>query len=201
MPRDPGPREAGVVLPLRSFSHGKARLEARLGRARREALVRDMADHVVRAARPMPVVVVTSAPEVIDWAAAHGLQCIDDPGTLDGAASAGRDHLRSQGYGRVVIAHGDLPFARSLAEVSGDGADLTVVIVPSHRDDGTPVIAVPTDVPFEFSYGPGSFTRHCEHTHALGLRLRVVRDPDLEFDVDEPDDLTRLDLGTAARST
>src|SRR3954466_11489835 len=156
MPRDPGPREAAVVVPLRSFSHGKARLGARLGRARREALVRDMADHVVRAALPMPVVVVTSAPEVVEWAGARGLHCIDDPGSLDAAASAGRDHFRALGYGRVVVAHGDLPLARSLAEVAGDGAEPTIAIVPSHRDDGSPVLAVPAAVPFEFSYGVGS---------------------------------------------
>ena len=33
-----------------------------------------------------------------------------------------------------------------------------------------------------------------EHARALGLALRVVHDPDLEFDVDEPDDLARLHL-------
>jgi 2-phospho-L-lactate guanylyltransferase len=194
MPRDPGPRAAAVVLPLRSFSHGKGRLEARLGRARREALVRDMAERVVRAARPLPVVVVSSAPEVVAWAAAHDLSCIDDPGSLDGAATAGRDHLRAEGYARIVVAHGDLPFARRLDEVSGDGADPVVVVVASHRDDGTPVIAVPAAAPFEFSYGTGSFTRHCEHARALGLQVRVVHDPDLAFDVDEPDDLARLQL-------
>jgi 2-phospho-L-lactate/phosphoenolpyruvate guanylyltransferase len=194
MPCDPEPREVGVVLPLRSFSHGKARLEARLGRARRETLVREMADKVVLAARPMPVVVVTSASEVVAWAAAHDVQCIDDPGSLDAAASAGRDHLRAQGCTRVVVAHGDLPFARSLAGVAGDGDGPVVAIVPSHRDDGTPVIAVPAAAPFEFSYGRGSFTRHTVHARALGLEVRVVRDPDLEFDVDEPDDLARLDL-------
>jgi 2-phospho-L-lactate guanylyltransferase len=183
---------------LRSFSHGKARLEARLGRARREALVRDMADHVVRAAQPMSVVVVTSAPEVVAWAAAHDLQCIDDPGSLDAAAAAGRDYLRARGYARVVVAHGDLPFARSLAAVSADGPDPVVVIVASHRDDGTPVVALPAEGPFTFSYGRGSFTRHCDHAKALGLEVRVVHDPDLEFDVDEPDDLARLELGSPA---
>jgi 2-phospho-L-lactate guanylyltransferase len=198
MPRDLGPHDAGVVLPLRSFSHGKARLAAHLGAARREELVRTMAERVVDAASPLPVVVVSSAPEVIAWAAARGLEHIDDPGSLDTAAAAGRDHVAAHGYTRVVIAHGDLPFARTLEHVAGDGAQRVAVIVPCHRDDGTPVLSVPVDVPFEFAYGHGSFARHCTHARALGLEVRITRDPALAFDVDEPADLRHVALGSDA---
>jgi 2-phospho-L-lactate guanylyltransferase len=193
MPRDLGPLDAGVVLPLRSFTHGKERLAAQLGAARREQFVREMADRVANAAHPFTVVVVSSAPEVVAWAATRGLACIADPGSLDAAASAGRDHLRAQGHTRVVVAHGDLPFAQTLSHVAGDGANPVAVIVPSHRDDGTPVLAIPADVAFEFAYGRGSFTRHCDHARTLGLEVRIVRDPDLSFDVDVPDDLLHLE--------
>jgi 2-phospho-L-lactate/phosphoenolpyruvate guanylyltransferase len=198
MPREQGPHTAGVVLPLRSVSHGKARLAAQLGATRREQLVRDMADRVVTAAASLDVVVVSSAPEVIAWANARGLRCIDDPGSLDGAATAGRDHLRDRGFARIVVAHADLPFAETFDHVAGDGAVRVAVIVPCHRDDGTPVLAIPADVPFEFAYGPGSFARHCAHAAALGLEVRVVRDPALSFDVDVPDDLARMELGVAS---
>jgi 2-phospho-L-lactate guanylyltransferase len=193
MPREHPPNAAGVVLPLRSFLRGKERLAAQLGSARREQFVRDMADRVAQAASPLPIVVVSSAPEVVAWATTRGFECIADPGSLDGAASAGRDHLRAQGFVRAVIAHGDLPLARTLEPVAGDGAARIAVLVPSHRDDGTPVLAVPTDVPFAFSYGQGSFIRHCEHAQALGLTVRIVHDPSLSFDVDVPEDLARLD--------
>jgi 2-phospho-L-lactate/phosphoenolpyruvate guanylyltransferase len=200
MPRDQGPHTAGVVLPLRSFSHGKARLAAQLGATRREQLVRDMADRVAGAAAPFDVVVVSSAPEVIAWANARGLRCIDDPGSLDGAAAVGRDDLRDRGFARVVVAHADLPFAQTFEHVAADGAAPIAVIVPCHRDDGTPVLAIPAGVPFEFAYGPGSFARHCAHAAALGLEVRVVRDPALSFDVDVPDDLARVELGIASPS-
>jgi 2-phospho-L-lactate/phosphoenolpyruvate guanylyltransferase len=188
------PADTGVVLPLRSFTHGKARIAEQLGAARREQFVRTMADRVANAAGSLPVVVVSSAPEVVVWAQARGHLVLPDPGSLDGAATAGRDHFRDQGYVRVVIAHGDLPFARTLGHVAGDGAAQVAVVVPCHRDDGTPVLAIPTDVPFAFAYGHGSFARHCEHARALGLDVRVVRDRDLSFDVDVPDDLARVEI-------
>src|SRR3954451_3326851 len=160
MPRDLGTHSAGVVLPLRSFSHGKARLAAHLGEARREAFVREMADRVARAAAPLPVVVVSSAQEVVEWASARALECIPDPGSLDAAASVGRDHLRAHGFTRVVVAHGDLPLAHSFDAVAADGPAPLALVVPCHREDGTPVLSLPVDAPFVFAYGPGSFARH-----------------------------------------
>jgi 2-phospho-L-lactate guanylyltransferase len=93
---------------------------------------------------------------------------------------------------RVVVAHADLPFARSLDPVDGDGVDPVAALVPCHRDDGTPVLAVPVAAPFGFAYGPGSFRRHVDEARRAGLTVRIVRDPDLAFDVDVPADLERL---------
>jgi 2-phospho-L-lactate guanylyltransferase len=71
-----------------------------------------------------------------------------------------------------------------------------VAIVPCHRDDGTTVLSVPVDAPFRVAYGPGSFRRHAAEARRLGLGFRVVRDPELAFDVDVPDDLDRLGVLT-----
>jgi len=69
-----------------------------------------------------------------------------------------------------------------------------MAVVPCHRDDGTPVLSVPTDTDteFEFAYGEDSFRRHVALARRHGLAVRVVRDPNLAFDVDVSDDLARL---------
>jgi 2-phospho-L-lactate guanylyltransferase len=87
------------------------------------------------------------------------------------------------------VVHADLPDIVSLESVAGDGAAPVAVIVPCHRGDGTPVLSIPVAAPFEFSYGPGSFDRHCAAARLAGLEVRVVRDLALGFDVDGPDDL------------
>jgi len=183
---------SGAVIPIRAFALGKARLAASLESAERATLGRQWAEQVVHAAAPMPVVVVSSDPDVRAWAADLGVDGLDDPGTLDGAAAAGRDHLRRMGCARAVIAHADLPRARDLVRLARDGAQPVVALVPCHRDDGTPVLSVPTAIDFRFHYGLGSFRRHAEEARRLGLGLRVVRDGDLAFDVDVPDDLVAL---------
>src|SRR5689334_17221208 len=120
MPRVPGPHIAGVVLPLRSFTHGKARLAKELASSQRSQFVREMAGRVADAAGSRPVVVVTSATEVIEWARARDFDVLDDPGSLNAAAAVGRAHLLAAGCTRVVIAHGDLPLARTFDHVALD---------------------------------------------------------------------------------
>ena len=66
------------------------------------------------------------------------------------------------------------------------------MIVPDHRGDGTPVLALPTATPFTFAYGPGSAARHVAEAERRGLTIRRVADPDLAFDVDLPADLEML---------
>ena len=192
---------AAVVVPIRSFEAGKSRLGTRLDPSARAELLRAMAENVVAAAGTMPVAVVSDAREVRRWAAALGLSVLDDPGTLDLAAAAGLGWAARAGFGRVVIAHADLPLATTLAPVAADGARPVVTAVPCHRDDGTPVLALPTSATgFTFAYGPGSFRRHAAAARAAGLAFRVRRDTSLGRDVDAPEDLVGLPPLAAAAS-
>ncbi len=182
----------GVAIPIRTFALGNTRLATGLDDERRAALAERLADRVHHAAGDAPVVVVTSAPEVVAWARARGATVVPDPGSLDGAATAGVAALAAIGCRRAVVAHADLPFVRDFAPVAHDAGRPVAVLVPCHHDDGTPVLSVPTDVAFGFAYGPGSFRRHAGAARTAGLAVKVVRDPDLAFDVDTLDDLADL---------
>ncbi len=191
---------AGIVVPLRSFALGKARLASALSAPDREMLARTMADRVLNAAGGLPVAIVSSAPEVVEWAQAHGCDVVDDPGSLDTAAAAGRAWAAGRGLVRYAVVHADLPLAESLDAVLTDGAAPVAVIVPDHRDDGTPVLALPTASPFTFHYGPGSAAQHAEEARRRSLTVRILHDPALAFDVDIATDLTALEAlrGTTA---
>lgn len=182
----------GVVVPIRAFRLGNTRLAEVLDEDAREALARRLAHQVVCAAEDAPVVVVTSAPDVVEWAHGLALGVVPDPGSLDGAARAGCAALRAQGCRRVVVAHADLPFAVDFAAVVRDAGLPIAVIVPCHHDDGTPVLSLPAGTGFAFAYGPGSFRRHAHHARSVGLGVRIVREAALAFDVDTAADVARL---------
>ncbi len=188
MPRGASDAAVQVLVPVKAFSRAKLRLAAVLSEAERHELARRMATHVVAIAAPLPVAVVCDDDEVASWADALGARVLWEPGQgLNRAVASGVDRLGEDGARKVIVAHADLPHAGPLAWI---GAFDGVTLVPDHRDDGTNVACLPVGSGFHFSYGPGSFRRHCDEAQRLALALRVVREPGLGHDVDVPSDLT-----------
>ena len=184
------PVATAVVIPVKSFDLAKERLAGALGSQQRAELARTMAEGVVAAGRPLPTFVVCGANDVAEWAVSVGAGVIwlAEPG-LNRAVAHACGELAARGYGRAIIAHGDLPLATSLAWVADfDG----VTIVPDRRGEGTNVMAVPLDVEFEFHYGPDSAAAHRAEANRRGLAMRVMADRSLGWDVDTPADLAEL---------
>jgi 2-phospho-L-lactate guanylyltransferase len=177
-----------VLVPVKAFADAKARLAPALTAAQRDALARWTAERVLAAAGELPVFVACDHLEVAEWATAHGATVLWRPGVgLNAAVNTGIDELRERGIEHVVVAHGDLPCAHTLAAVA---IPRTVTLVPDERNDGTNVAALPTDTTFQFAYGPGSFHRHLAHAIDERLAVAVRRDPLLAIDLDTPSDLT-----------
>lgn len=203
-----------VVVPVRSFDGALSRLAGVLDPDRRRDLMRELAGRVVAAGWPHPVHVVTSDPEVGEWAGTVGAAAIrlGEPGPgpverLAGAAAAeggepgltasvtaAVERLAAAGVQRVVVAHADLPLAESLEAAVGPG----LTIAPDRRRDGSNVVCVPAAAGFRFAYGPGSFERHLAEAERLGLPVTVVDDPALAWDLDHPEDLAALSESLAA---
>jgi len=182
---DPCP--AAVLVPVKAFASAKVRLRPALDAAERADLARSMAERVVRASAPLPVAVACDDDDVREWARSIGAEVVWVPGTdLDGAVSAGVAHLASSGVDIVVVAHGDLPGARRLDRLTTYPG---ITIVPDRVDDGSNVIVVPAALGFRFAYGPASFGRHLSEARRHPLPVRVSRLPELQWDVDVPDDL------------
>jgi 2-phospho-L-lactate/phosphoenolpyruvate guanylyltransferase len=176
-----------VLVPVKAFDQAKVRLAPALDAPARSRLAREMATNVVAAAGDLPVAVVCDDEAVAAWAGTVGATVLWQPGRgLNGAVRDGVAQLAGSGYGQVIVAHADLPYAVDFCAVAGFTG---VTLVPDRRDDGTNVVCVPATVGFGFSYGPASFARHCDEARRLGLGLRVVREDRLGWDVDVPGDL------------
>lgn len=178
---------AVVLVPVKAFRDAKARLATVLDESQRDRLARWTAARVLAAAGELPTFVACDDEEVASWAAEHGATVLWHPGVgLNAAVNDSLAELRSAGISDVVVAHGDLARARALAALTEPG---TLTLVPDRHDDGTNVVALPSDAPFRFAYGPGSFRRHLTAAIAAGLTVRVRRDPLLAVDIDTPSDL------------
>ncbi len=181
-----------VLIPLKSFTEAKFRLAEVMTEEERVDLAKKMAQIVVEAAKPLPVAIVCDDEEVASWAREKGAEIIwvDNPG-LNTAVETGVNALASQGVGKIIIAHGDLPKAIQLSHCADfDG----ITLVPDRHKDGTPVLVIPTNLNFEFSYGPGSYARHVSAAERSGFPWRSMIDVNLNHDVDEPEDLEGLNF-------
>ena len=178
--------ETAVLVPIKSFRDAKGRLSGHFSPDERARLAQGMAGIVLDAGRPMPVFVACDDDDVAEWATARDAEVLWTPGLgLNGAIEHSVELIAGKGYDHVVIAHGDLPLARTFEHLCEPD---TVVLVPDHRMDGTNVQARPA-APFTAHYGAGSFRRHLDAAVESGLRARVVVDADLAVDVDTVDEL------------
>ncbi len=176
-----------MLVPVKAFAEAKRRLAPVLDGAQRARLARAMARRVLEAALPLPRYVACDDSGVAVWAEAMGAEVIWTPGLgLNGAVTRGVEVLSHRGFHEVVVAHADLPGATTLSPLTGSPG---VTLVPDRRHDGTNVACIPAGAGFVFGYGLGSFSRHRAEADRLGLELRVALVPDLQWDVDTPDDL------------
>ena len=199
-PPDLGPTV--VLIPVKSFGEAKRRLSSSLSEEARAVLAQRFANTVVDAAHDLPVAIVCDDEGVARWAHSRGLSVLREEGQgLNAAVLLAVHELQALGVQRAVIVHSDLPLARDLRWLANSSG---IVLVPDHRLDGTNAMSLPlrSDVlqRFEFSYGVGSFRKHLEQALALGIdtgiATTVSHDPDLNHDVDLPEDLDEIMNGT-----
>ena len=184
---------AEVLVPIKRFDRAKERLAERLTADERSSLAQRLAEQVLRAAAPLPVSVLCEDDPIAAWAEQQGAAVIRCSARgLNAAVTEGVAVLAERGVRLAVVAHGDLPLAVGFDHLI-DGTD-EITLVPDRHGDGTNVLVVPTDVGFVFAYGPGSFPRHVSEADRLGLTVRIVHDPQLAWDVDEPADLDLPEL-------
>ena len=99
------------------------------------------------------------------------------------------------GYREVLILPADLPTIAA-ADIDGlthAGGIGGFAIAPDTAGSGTNALCLASAQPFRFQFGLGSRHLHLQEAERMGLSPQVVHLPGLQFDVDSPADLSRLD--------
>jgi 2-phospho-L-lactate guanylyltransferase len=99
------------------------------------------------------------------------------------------------GCREVVILPADLPTisAADIDAVVRAGRSGGFAIAPDSADTGTNALCLAIAQPFHFQFGDDSKRLHLETAMRLGLRPQVISLPGLQFDIDSPTDLNRLE--------
>jgi 2-phospho-L-lactate/phosphoenolpyruvate guanylyltransferase len=190
-----------ILLPVKNFREAKTRLAGCYSPAARAALAaalcRDMFDIVTRIRGIDRVFVVTQEPCVIRLARRNGWETIvesiqvSESHSVD-AASRMCAEWGVQALLRLPI---DIPLAQpadveAIFDQFAEGG--SCVLIPSRDGTGTNALLRSPPMLFPSHFGPNSFALHLEAARARGTQIKILRNPRIELDIDDYDDLLTL---------
>lgn len=191
-----------ALIPVKGFSRAKSRLSEVLSPEAREALARDLFEHVVRVVRESTevdgIAVISDSEGTREDAHRLGLVAIADPPGDPGLAAVvdhGLRDLTARKASRAIVCMSDLPelTGEDVATVLGALLDADVVLAPDRSGWGTNVIALYLPCRLPSSLGNAdSLRRHLAGAESRGLAAIVKHSPTMAFDVDHPEDLVHL---------
>jgi len=176
-----------ALIPFRTGTGGKSRLEAVLDAATRERLAREMAHHVIDVLSRCPEIeqIVVLSNETFDHPAVTF--ALDGGRGLNPEISAFCDDF---GPAPLLVIHADLPLLAK-ADVEAllqTATDHGMAMATDRAGEGTNAIALADGRPFVFRFGPGSCALHC----AADQKMPVLQRNGLSADLDTPGDLDFL---------
>ncbi len=187
-----------VLIPAKRISGAKQRLAAALSLQQRTDLIWAMLGDVTAAVNgatvPDRIVLISSDPEILGYAGAHGWEAIEEKAQVSESQSV--DHastiLKEEGVGVVLRIPLDVPLIRSQDVDQLLGADAespNALLVPSRDGQGTnALLRCPPDA-FPSRFGPGSLAHHRREAARAGVSLTIVENVRVALDLDEVVDL------------
>jgi 2-phospho-L-lactate guanylyltransferase len=190
-----------ILIPVKEFREAKKRLAPHFSPDDRAALAKAMCEDffaVVAAVRCADrIFVVSKEPQVLLWARELGWETIaesrqiSESDSVDAAsrycAERGVQALLRLPVDIPLVEPGDIEAVFAAVEVAP-----STILVPSGDGTGTNAILRSPPALFPSHFGPNSFVRHLAEAEGCGVRAQVFRNPRLELDIDEWDDLRKL---------
>ena len=191
-----------AIVPVKPLRRGKSRLAKVISAEERADLNQYLLEHTIQVLSTIEeienILVISRDTEALAMARDLGARTVQEYGSpgLNTALTRAVEIAKSYGTCGILIIPADLPRL--------DADDLrrilvhrkkppVVVIAPDRKKEGTNALLVcPPDL-IEFSYGPDSFTKHCQAAKEEGIRLEICDLASLELDLDEPEDLALIE--------
>lgn len=190
-----------AAVPVKDLLGTKSRLAPLLDPGSRAGLTLYMMKRVVRAmlCAGIPsanLCVVSPDRLVLDTAAEAGaVPRLQRTRGLNPALEEAREWAGARGADSILVLPADLPLLRAedVRSLLATGEGSPVALAPDAGETGTNALLLrPPDV-IPFLFGSGSRQTHLQAARRRGLEARECRLPNLSFDIDTVEDLSKLE--------
>jgi 2-phospho-L-lactate/phosphoenolpyruvate guanylyltransferase len=197
-----------AIVPVKPLRLGKSRLSGVLSDDERTVLNRMFLENALDILRATPKIgqtlVVSRDPAALAIAREFGARTVLEDGTpnLNNALQRATVLAKSFDVNGVLILPADLPLLtqsdiENFIVTHTSGAPPCVTISADRHNNGTNALLVSPPGLITYTYGPQSFSLHCEMARKKNAHLNIVTNYNLALDLDTPED---LDLFNAVKT-
>ena len=192
-----------AIVPVKHLRVGKSRLSSVLSPEAREGfslrILMRTVSLLARSAVIEQTLVISQDDRALRLARDQGAFTVVEPSTsdLNCALQKAAQVAVSLGATGLLVVPSDLPLigdADVEALAGSNGNRRLVVLAPDRHGTGTNALFVRPPGLLRYRFGKGSLAAHHQQACRQGAMVRIRRLPAVAFDVDEPDDLHRLQL-------
>jgi len=188
-----------ILIPVKDPARAKHRLAPLLTSVERERIAWAMFQDVARALHGIAaqIATVTNSARVAGWAAGMGWRVMHEARQVSESFSvdAASRQLAGEGIDAVLRLPGDLPLIQSGDVEKLIGCALppgSALMVPSWDLGGTnALLRTPPDL-FPSRFGPDSLVLHMGEALNARARVKIIQNPRIALDLDEPGDIARF---------
>ena len=190
-----------ILIPVKEFNRSKERLAPHLSEEQRAmlaaALCEDFFKVVAQVKGVDRVYVVSkeykalSLAKQLNWEIVSESEQISESRSVDAASR----YCEQYGVTTVLRLPIDIPLATAQdieAIFAAAEEQPCAVIVPSRDGNGTNALLRSPPTLFASHFGPDSFALHMQDAQRVGARVKMIRNPRIELDIDELADLEAL---------
>lgn len=190
-----------AIIPVKPLRQGKSRLSGVLSVSERAQLNHSMLGHTLKVLSEVKqlsqILVVSRDPAALALARDFHARTLLEDGTSQLNTALKRAAAVAKAYSAegVLVIPADLPLLEpdDIREVIARASRPPVMVInPDRRQTGTNALLIRPAGVVDFSFGAGSFTRHCERAGKLNVPVEVIDLPRIALDLDVPDDLEYL---------
>ena len=198
-----------IVIPVKSPSRAKFRLEAVLSEADRSRLALTMARDVFDAVSKLQGYgrfVISDDPAMLDEGRRFGLEPLTDRVSQGQTAAVHQGFTAAweRGYTAALTIPGDVPAVTTeeLDELGRYRTEIEVLLTPDREHTGTNGLRLVPPHAITLRFGEDSFNLHLAEARRANRSVEVKEVEGLRYDLDRPDDIVafmQLNRQTATR--